>query len=576
MDEKAEKKRSKIDRSNLASGFHMDSNKGKKKKHKDRKTKHATDKILNSNETLEENCTGEAADKQSCSIEVMDSNVADGKELQFLDENQQLKMKKRKKYDDSLTGKQKLGFSIPSEKGKMTKDNNEFKSNGGGDDDQGKKKKKKLSEGGKHKEYNEFKSNEGEDDDQGKKMKKEKKLIRESKLKKYNEFRNDECEDGDQGKKMKKKLSDESKSKENSVFNRNGDDPPFARVEPGDANARSVVTEVNDQGKEMKKEKTTKAGTGESPNPARDGTSKPKRVTFSDQVDVCCDGLVRGKRFTREEDEKIKAAVIDYIEFHGLGDEGLDMVLHCKKHPEVRDCWKEIGEALPNRPQVSVYYRAHILFERDERRKWTRDELEFVQKVQEQHGSDWKLVAEALDKSRVHVKDAWRRIKLTNIKRGRWTQEEIQNLFDLVNLDLCARASEGYRKSKHGMLRDNISWEAIGSKLATRTSQVCCKKWYEKLAPPMVSKGEWSDTDDYRLVTALYVLDACCMEEVDWESLLEHRSGDICRKRWNQMVQQIGEYGGKPFAEQVEILSKRYSPDLLEAREAFDNKPVVC
>lgn len=83
-------------------------------------------------------------------------------------------------------------------------------------------------------------------------------------------------------------------------------------------------------------------------------------------------------------------------------------------------------------------------------------------------------------------------------------------------------------------------------------------------------------TNDYRLVNALFTLDACCMEEVDWDNLLEHRPGDVCRKWWNQMVQYIGEHGGKSFAEQVEILAKRFCPDLLEVREAFDEKPVIC
>ncbi|KAJ1377783.1 hypothetical protein SESBI_48536, partial [Sesbania bispinosa] len=76
---------------------------------------------------------------------------------------------------------------------------------------------------------------------------------------------------------------------------RNEDDPPLARVKSGDVNACSVVTKVNDQGKEMKNEKTPKVSTGGSPNLARDGTSKPKRVTFSDQVEVFCVGLVCGK-----------------------------------------------------------------------------------------------------------------------------------------------------------------------------------------------------------------------------------------------------------------------------------------
>ena len=41
------------------------------------------------------------------------------------------------------------------------------------------------------------------------------------------------------------------------------------------------------------------------------------------------------------------------------------------------------------------------------------------------------------------------------------------------------------------------------------------------------------------------------------------------------MVKHIGEHSNKSFAEQVEVLSKRYRPDVLEAREAYDSKPAV-
>nr|KYP56031.1 Cyclin-D-binding Myb-like transcription factor 1 [Cajanus cajan] len=532
-------------------------------------------------------------------VEVMNSNIPDGKEVQFLDDNQERKMKKRKKYDSSLDGMQESDFSKPSKKMRKV---NGLKNNKGEDDDQHKqikksggesqhkdynedkdgshyeKKKKKSSKESKSQVYNEFESKEGGDDDQGKHIKKIKKSGGDGdqgkKMKKkksgedsqhvdYDEFKSNEAKNDGQHKKeekrKKKKLSEESKSKYNE-FKSNEDDG---------------------QGKKMKKKKlhdkskNKENNTSESPNPGHSGSSKPKRVTFSDQVDVCCDGLVRGKRFTPEEDKRIELAVFDYIESHGLGDEGLDMVLNCIHYPAVRDCWKEIGLALPERPQLSVYNRAHVLFERSEKRGWTPEELEFLRKMKEQHGSDWKSVAVALGKHRFHVKDAWRRIKSADANKGRWIQEEYQKLFDLVNVDLRGRASQVHRKTKHGMLRDNIGWEAIGDKF-TRSSSSCCEKWYNKLTSPMVAHGVWSDTDDYRLVNALFTLDACCMEEVDWDNLIENRSGDVCRKRWNQMVQCIGEHGGKSFAEQIEILAKRFCPDLLEVREAFDAIPVSC
>ena len=119
---------------------------------------------------------------------------------------------------------------------------------------------------------------------------------------------------------------------------------------------------------------------------------------------------------------------------------------------------------------------------------------------------------------------------------------------------------------------ETICRTAISDKMQSRAFATCCKKWYTSLASPMVAEGIWADADDYRMLDALSSLDACCMEDVDWDNLIEHRSGDVCRKRWNQMVRHLGPNRDKSFAEQVEILANRYRPDMLEAREAFDSK----
>lgn len=317
--------------------------------------------------------------------------------------------------------------------------------------------------------------------------------------------------------------------------------------------------------------------------------SKAKKVSFSGHVEVFPtsdtqpekettkgDGLIRGKRFTPEEDEIIKQAVLDYITAKGLGEDGLKIVLNCKSHRGMKKCWQEIGICLPNRPHLAVYYRAHILFERSENRSWSPEEIELLKEFHEKHGNDWKKLAEELGKHRFHVKDTWRRIKLENLKKGRWSQEEYQNLYDLVNLDLQMKVSgEEKRKSKHGMLRDNIPWTAISEKLSTRSDATCCDKWYNQLTSSLVAEKKWSDADDYRMIGALYEIDAACVDDVDWDNLLEHRPGEICLKRWNQMVKHIGDYGSKAFGEQVDILAKRYCPDMAETREVWDSKPVV-
>ncbi|XP_059633543.1 uncharacterized protein LOC132276223 [Cornus florida] len=396
--------------------------------------------------------------------------------------------------------------------------------------------------------------------------------------------------------KRKKKLDEDDLSagfqeivaKEHNNERTTVEDKDFVYSEGNTNSSRNkmVDKEMKNVNKEKRKKKLPDTVESSSKDPKSEG--KSKKVRFSDHVEVFPlsddpftlntkeqeDNLVRGKRFSLEEDEMVKEAVYNYIKVNNLGEEGLDMVLHCKDYPQIKNCWKEIGAALPHRPYVSIYYRAHILFERDEKRGWTPEEYEIIKKFHEVHGPDWKTLADELGKHRFHVKDTWRRIKLSSMKKGRWSQEECQNLFNLVNMDLRMKVFEE-KYSKHGMLRDNICWSAISDKLSTRSNQTCCKKWYCQLTSPMVAEGEWADADDYRLLTALYSLDECCMEDVDWDNLIDHRSGDVCRKRWNQMVRQIGQPGNNLFAEQVEILSKRYCPDLLEPREIWDNKPVL-
>ncbi|EOY34437.1 Cyclin-D-binding Myb-like transcription factor 1 isoform 1 [Theobroma cacao] len=423
----------------------------------------------------------------------------------------------------------------------------------------------------------------------------------------------DNDEDGNRDKKKKKKKKSKSLKtgsdgkehqsfkgyKDREVDSNDKEDPADNEVECTELGGGVDNTEDGNRGRKKKSKSVKSDSEGKhhkgdartrksvnTTNQSEDAAPKDisKKVSFSDHVEVfpCADGivdenmdgkegLVYGKRYSKEEDAIVMDAVANYIESNNLGEEGLDMVLNCRAYPQVRNCWKEIQAAIPWRPCDSVYRRAHVLFERDEKRPWTPEEYELIQKFVEKHGPRWKLLADTLGKHRHHVKDTWRRIKLTNAKRGNWSQEEYQNLFDLVNLDLSMKAFEE-KKSKHGMLRDNICWSAISDKMETRGFALCCKKWYYSLASPMVAEGIWADADDYRMLDALSSLDACCMEDVDWDNLIEHRSGDLCRKRWNQMVQHIGPHGVKSFAEQVEVLANRYRPDMLDAREAYDSK----
>ncbi|KAI4384392.1 hypothetical protein MLD38_002557 [Melastoma candidum] len=301
------------------------------------------------------------------------------------------------------------------------------------------------------------------------------------------------------------------------------------------------------------------------------GKSASKKVTFAenDEVFTFSDSkkdVAVGKRYTKEEDELLKQAVHNYIESHRLGDNGLEMVLHCRSHKQ-KGCWREISKSLPWRSYRSIYYRAHTLFERaGDKPDWSPEELELVLQHHKKYGPMWKQLAEVLGKYRYDVKNMFRIINHGQLRRGKWTPEELDTLYELVNKDL--RMSMNMEKKTHqGIFRDNIAWTALSEQLGTRHFTTCCTKWY-RIASPMVSQGIWNDSDDYRLVDALVSLDKCSFVEVDWDNLLEHRTGELCVRRWKELIRSVDRHYTKTFAELVEILSKRYAWDVLEAREA--------
>ncbi|KAK1404891.1 putative DNA-binding protein REB1 [Heracleum sosnowskyi] len=220
-------------------------------------------------------------------------------------------------------------------------------------------------------------------------------------------------------------------------------------------------------------------------DPKNPKSKEKKKIRFSQHVEVFYlsgseedekGPLVQGKRFTREEDEIVKAAVEKYIESHCLGAKGLEMVMNCKYHRQLRNCWKEIGAALPHRPSSAVYFRAHILYEAGERPEWTEEERKMLFEQYGKHGNNWKLLAKEFKRYRSHVKDTWRRIKLKrNIRH--WSQEEYQNLFDHVNNKrmesfVSQSKSRVYKPLLHLNMKiwDHASVSSL-SKQATKESQ---------------------------------------------------------------------------------------------------------
>ncbi|KAB8102216.1 hypothetical protein EE612_033572 [Oryza sativa] len=212
-----------------------------------------------------------------------------------------------------------------------------------------------------------------------------------------------------------------------------GDGKNDKRKKKNDTSTRR--NEVGRDDKNDKKKKKSREGNGGrkgEKEKAAQSKDKVRRVSFSDAVEVFSinDGededngknaeseVVHGKRFTPEENATLMEAIMSYIEMKQLGENGLEMIRACSKHPELKGCWAEIGKSLPHRPLTAIYKRARILLYRSDERKWTPEEYEKIRRHVEKNGTSWISLAQELGKSEIHLKDTWRRIKPKNLKSG--------------------------------------------------------------------------------------------------------------------------------------------------------------
>ncbi|KAG0581011.1 hypothetical protein KC19_4G217400 [Ceratodon purpureus] len=290
-------------------------------------------------------------------------------------------------------------------------------------------------------------------------------------------------------------------------------------------------------------------------------------------------GLVYGM-YTPEEDGVLKQAVFDYIQEQGWDrEEGLKKILNSRTS-EAKGCWHVIRKCLPKRELKRIYARAHrILGPNTLLGKWTNEETQALMELHSVHGNNWKRIATLVGRDSEACKDKWRYVKWSkskDYKIGTWSEEEHQKLCELVFKCLHVKAQmakNGLIVKTNRMIRDDINWEFIAEQMGGRGRLDCLCQWYRKMASPMVTTGEWSNGDDQRLLERLMEEFPLSEELVEWDSLLDNRSGEVCKKRWEQMQRTLGrgpEVRHQHFLEKLESIMKRFAPHLLDTE--YDQK----
>ncbi len=132
--------------------------------------------------------------------------------------------------------------------------------------------------------------------------------------------------------------------------------------------------------------------------------------------------------------------------------------------------------------QVSIpsINSAEIHFVEKSKKKWTDAENAQLSNYIKEFGENWKRIAEKIPgKTHQQCKNHWIRVLNPTIKHGKWTEEEDEQLKNLVD--------------QHGK-----KWAEIAKEMSGRTS-LQCYQHYKRTLNPAIKKRKWTEEEDEQL-----------------------------------------------------------------------------
>ncbi len=166
---------------------------------------------------------------------------------------------------------------------------------------------------------------------------------------------------------------------------------------------------------------------------------------------------IKHGKWTEEEDEQLQ----NFVTQHG-------------------EKWAEIATKMSGRTDLQCSQRYKLTLNPAKQGKWTEEEDEQLQNLVDQHGEKWAEIAKEMS-SRTH-KQCWQRYTKTlnpAIKQGKWTEEEDEQLQNLVD--------------QYGE-----NWAKIAKEMSSRTDHQCSQR-YKQTLNPAIKHGKWTKEENEQL-----------------------------------------------------------------------------
>lgn len=156
-----------------------------------------------------------------------------------------------------------------------------------------------------------------------------------------------------------------------------------------------------------------------------------------------------------------------------------------------------------------------------DRRAWTDDEDELLRRAIDKEDGDanppskWHAIAKHIpNRTNKDCRKRWWAQMATRVSKGSWSAEEDERLFSAVD-------------------ELGTKWAAVASRVGTRNSGQCAKRWNDALNPAIDRSG-WTHEEDQQLLKAVESQGHC------WANIartyLPGRTGLAAKNRYNHLI----------------------------------------
>lgn len=282
--------------------------------------------------------------------------------------------------------------------------------------------------------------------------------------------------------------------------------------------------------------------------------------------------------YSKAEEETLKEAVRNFAISRGLSTEDYSWVIQAgrgQRDQQSLGVWSTVAQSLPQRTIKSVAAAGvRLLHPFANKGAWTADEDASLRAMVESMGTKWTKISHAIERTPESCRFRWREIKnAATIHSGSWSKEEEDRLVEAVEKYGKPRSLKGNTTVKRQrddnvilpdrrVILDDINWQAVVAYVRTRSRIQCVTKWYLRLGPTMIERGEWAKGDDKKLLQALWNrvgLEGNVLEhEINWHALVEGRTADQAKRRWQQMRKNVQNNKDYEFHDLVRTLANTF------------------